>query len=100
MRHLEPIGGDAIGLEQDAAVRAHRERGADRFLRGRGAEGDDHDFARARFFLAPERLFDRELVVGVEDELDARLVEGLAVGGDLHARFGIGDALDADGNFH
>src|SRR3989442_2622205 len=36
----------------------------------------------------------------VEDELDAGLVERLAVGGDLHARLAVGDALDADRDLH
>src|SRR2546427_10870262 len=41
-----------------------------------------------------------ELIVGIEDELDAGLVERHAVGGDLHARLGVGDALDADRDLH
>src|SRR5207247_9911477 len=85
LRRLEPIRGDAVDLEQDAAVRAHGERGADRLLGRRSPERDDHDFPGASLFFAPQRLLDGELVVGIADELDARVVERLAVAGDLHA---------------
>ena len=73
--HLQPVDRDAVDLEQDAPVRAHGERGADRLLRGGGSERHDDDLARACLLLAAQRLFHGELVVRIEDELDARLVQ-------------------------
>src|SRR6266702_3856303 len=50
--------------------------------------------------LEPERLFDGEFIVGIEDVLDARLVDRLAIGGDLHARLRVRHALDTHGDLH
>src|SRR5881628_1293786 len=97
---LETVGGNRVRLEQDAAVRPHGQRGADRLLRGGGADRYDDDLARARLLLAPQRFFHGELVIRVEDELDARLIERFAVGGDLDAGLGVGDTLDADRDLH
>src|SRR6266540_551054 len=69
----EAVGGDLVDLQQHAAVGAHRERGPDRFLGGPGPERDDHDFASPGLLLAPQGLLDRELVVRIENKLDARL---------------------------
>src|SRR5207302_5198481 len=100
LRRLEAVGVESRSLEQHAAIGSHRQRGADRLLRGRGAERDDDDIARPGVLLEPQPLLDGELVVGIEDELDARFVERFAVRGDLDARLGIGDAFDAYGYFH
>ena len=97
---FQAVGMESLDLEQHAAIGAHRERGADRLLSRWGTERDDDDFARPGFLLQPQRFLDGELVVRVEDELDAGLVQRLAVRGDLDARLGIGDALDANGYFH
>src|SRR5207247_10948250 len=84
----------------DAAVRGRRQGAAHRVLGGGGAEAYDRDLARAGLLFPAQGFSARELVVGVEDELDAGLVERLAVGGDLHARLAAGDALDADRDLH
>ena len=65
LRARERIGGDLVDLQQDTAVRTHRERRADRLLRGCWTEADHRDLSGARFLFAPEGLFDREFVVGV-----------------------------------
>src|SRR2546422_3765904 len=100
LRDFETVGRDPVGLEQHAAVRAHRQGAADRLLGGGGAEAYDRDLARAGLLFVPQGFLDRELVVGVEDEPDAGLVERPAVRGDLHARLAVGDALDADCDLH
>jgi len=64
----------------------HGERGADRLLGRGGAERDHDDLPGGRLFFSPERLFDGELVVRIEDELDARFVERFAVGGEFLTR--------------
>src|SRR5256885_5719144 len=97
---FEAVGEEALGLEQDATIGSHRERGADRLLSGRRAERDDDDFSRPCLFFPAERFLDGEFVVRIEDELDASLVQRLAVRPDLDARLGIGDALDAHCYFH
>src|SRR6266480_1346337 len=100
LRGFEAIRVETLGLEQDAAIGSHRERGADRLLCRRGAERDYDDVAAPGFLLEAQRRFDGELIVGIEDELYARFVERLAVGGDLHPRLGVRDALDAHGYSH
>ena len=74
-RRFEAVGVEALGLQQDAAIGTHRERGADRLLGSRGPERDDDDFSRPRLFLLPQGFFDGEFVVGIEDEFDAHFVE-------------------------
>ena len=69
-------------------------------MRGDRSERHDDHFAGAGLLLQSQRLFDGELVVRIEDELDARLVDRLAIGGDLHARFRVWHALDTHGYFH
>src|SRR5439155_17319572 len=59
-----------------------------------------YEFAGPSLLLEPPRLFDGELIVGIENELHARFVERLAVRGDLHPRLGVRDALDAHGYSH
>ena len=61
----------------------------------------DHDrLAGAGGFLQFDRLFDRELVVRIGNELDAGFVDRLAVGGDDDLGRGVGDPLEADCDFH
>src|SRR5438874_884964 len=85
---------ESLDLEQHAAIGAHRERGADRLLSRRGAERDDDDLARPGFLLQPQRFLDGELVVRAEDELDAGLVQRLAVRGAPDAGLAVGAARD------
>jgi len=97
---MRSIPVDGLAVAQAAAIGPHGEGRTDRLLSGGGAERDDDDFTRPGVFLASQGLFDGELIVGIEDELDARFVERFAVGGDLDARLGVGDALDAHGDLH
>ena len=78
-RRDQTVRRDALDLEQHAAVGTHRQRRTDRLLRGRRSEREDDDFARSRLLFPPQRFLHGELVVGIEDELDARLVERFPV---------------------
>jgi quercetin dioxygenase-like cupin family protein len=60
----------AVGLDQDAAVGAHGQRGADRSLRLGRADRDHDDLGRLAGFLQAQRFLDRDLVEGVHRHLD------------------------------
>ena len=85
----ERVGVAGLAFDVHGLRRAAGERLAQRLLRAVGAERDHGDVA-ARFFLQADRLFERELVVRRDDELQSRLVD-LAAVGDLDARLGIGN---------
>ena len=77
--------GDEVGsraafvADEHGAVGAHRERLAQRVLRLRRAERDEHDLALAGRVLQAERLLDRVRVEGVQrtfPERSSRFVSG------------------------
>src|SRR6185437_6478420 len=90
----------AVGLHQDAAVGAHRERGADGFggLRRPDRHGDD--LARLAGFLQPDRLFDGDLVEGIHRHLDVGQFDAGAVRLDPDLDVEIDDPLHGHENFH
>ena len=59
-----------IGLDQDRAVGAHGERGAQRLLRLGRTDADRDDLLRHALFLEPDSLFHRDLVERVHAHLD------------------------------
>ena len=61
-----------IGLDLDAAIGAHGERGADRLLALLRAHRDGDDLAGDAGFLEPNRLLDADLVERVHRHLDVR----------------------------
>ena len=71
-------------LHEDAAVGAHRERGAERLLRLRRPDGDDDDLGRRALLLQPHRLFDGDLVERVHRHLDVGEVDARSVGLDAN----------------
>ena len=77
--HLEAVSG-AGRLEQHRAVDAHGERGAEGFLGRVGAHRVRHGLAGTRLLFPGEGFFYRELVVGIEDELEPGFVDRLAIG--------------------
>ena len=91
---------DAVDLDQDAAVGAHRERGADRLGRLLRPDRDGDDLGRLAFFLQPDRLLDGDLVEGVHRHLDVGELDARAVG--LHADLDvvIDHPLDGHQNLH
>jgi hypothetical protein len=56
----------------DRAIGAHRERGAQGRLNSGTAERNHDDLAGSLRLFQPQRLLERELVVGVENPGDAR----------------------------
>ena len=59
-----------VAFDQDAAVGADRQRGAQGFLALRHAARDRHHFARLAGFLQPHRLFHRDFVERIHRHLD------------------------------
>jgi hypothetical protein len=72
----------AVGLDQDAAVGAHGERGAERLLRLLRADRDGDDLGRLALLLQADRLLDGDLVERVHRHLDVGEVDARAVGLD------------------
>jgi hypothetical protein len=73
-------------LDQDGAVRADRQRRAQRFLALRHAARHHHHFGRHTRFLKAHRFFHRDFVERVHRHLDV---------GDIHAA-----AVRFDANLH
>ena len=87
-----------VGLDEDRAVGAHREAGAQLLLRVGGTDADDDDFAGAAFFLDAQRLFERDLIEGIDAHLHAVGHDTRAVGFDAHADVVVHDAFQAHQN--
>ena len=89
-----------VGLDQDAAVGAHGQPGAQRFGRLLRADRDDDDFARLAGLLQPQRLFHRDLVERVHRHLDVRQLDAgpVRLHPDLHVV--VNNPLHGDENFH
>ena len=62
--------GQRVGLDEDAAIGAHRECGSDGVARLGRADRHDDDFARLAGFLLAQRLLDRDLVERIHRHLD------------------------------
>src|SRR6266576_5249416 len=98
---LEGISGNLVRLQEHATISAPRQRGPNRLLRDGRTETDDYDLPPGpNLLFTTQRLFEREFVIGIQDEFDARFVEAFAVGSDFYARLRIRHALDADRDFH
>ena len=85
---------DAVDFHQDAAVGAHRERGADRLGRLLRADRDRHDLGRGAFFLQPDRLLDGDLVERIHRHLDVGELDAGAVRLDANLDVEIDDPFD------
>src|SRR5262249_30861569 len=59
-----------VGLDEDGAVRAHGEAGAELLLRGLAADRHEDDLATGHLLLDAPRFFDAVLVERVHDPLD------------------------------
>ena len=88
----------ASACDQDRAVRAHGEAGAQLLLRVRGADADDDDLAGAAFLLDAQRLFERDLVERVDAHLDAVGHDTRAVRLDADADVVVDDPFQAHQN--
>ena len=79
-----------VGDDEDGAVGAHREAGAELLLRGLRADADQHDLAAGVLLLDAQRLLDGDLVEGVHHPLDVVGDDAGAVGVDLELVSGSG----------
>ena len=89
-----------LDLDQDAAVGAHGEAGAERLGRLRRPDRDHHDLARLAGFLLPQRLLDGDLVERVHRHLDVGEVDAGPVRLDAHLDVEIDDPFDGDQYLH
>ena len=89
-----------VGLDEDRAVGAHRERGAQRLLRLGRADRHRDDLGRDALFLEPDRFLDRDLVERVHAHLDVGEIDARAVHLDPRLHVVIDDAFDRDEHFH
>jgi hypothetical protein len=69
-----------VGLHQNAAVGAHRQRGAHRFLTGGHPQRDRDDFLGLAGFLQTHRLFDGDFVERIHRHLDVGEFDAGTVG--------------------
>ena len=89
-----------VGLDQDRAVGAQRQRRAQRFLARGHAAGHRDDLGGDALLLQPHRLLDRDLVERIHRHLDVGRVDAGAVGLDADLDVVIDDALDRDQDLH
>ena len=89
-----------VGLDQDRAVGAHRERGAQRLLRLGRADRDRDDLGRDALLLEPDRLLDRDLVERVHAHLDVGEIDARPVRLDPRLDVEIDHPLDGDQELH
>ena len=87
-----------VGLDEDRAVRAHRERVAQLLLGLVRPDADREDFVRLAALAEAQRLLERDLVEGIGAHLDAVGHDAGAVRTHAHAHVEVDDALDADQN--
>ena len=87
-----------VGLHQDRAVRAHREPGTQLLLGIGRTDADDDDLGGAAFLLDAQRLFERDLVEGVDAHLDAVGHDTRAVRLDADADVVVDDPFQAHQN--
>ncbi len=92
--------GAAFGLDQDAAVGAHRQRGADGFGRLRRPDRDGDDLGRLAGLLEPDRLLDGDLVERIHRHLDVGKFDARAVRLDPYLHILIDRPLDGHEYLH
>src|SRR5882757_388633 len=85
-----------VGLDEDAAVGAHGERGADRLLALQRAGGKGDDLGRGPLLFHTERLFHGDLVEGVHRHLDVGRLDAGVVGLYANLDVVVDDPLDRD----
>ncbi len=85
-----------IRLHQNAAVATHGQRGPDRLLRARRADGHNHDLRRLARFLQPHGFFNRDLVKRVHRHLHLRKLDTAAVGLNADLDVVVNDTLYGD----
>ena len=99
LRHRERLQLD-VGLHQNRAIGAERQRRAQRLLARRNAAGNRDDLGRDALFLQAHGFLDGDLVERIHRHLDVGRVDAGAVGLDADLDVVIDDALDGDQDFH
>ncbi len=89
-----------VGLDQDGAVGADRQRRTQRLLAGTHAAAHRHDFGHHPGFLQTHRFFHRDLVEGVHAHLDVGQIHAAAIGLDANLHVVIDNAFDGYQNLH
>ncbi len=89
-----------VGLDQDAAVGAHGQRGADRLLALLDADGDDDELLGTPGLLQTHRLFDGDLVERVHGHFDVGGLDARPVLLDPHLDVVVDDTFDRHQYFH
>ncbi len=97
--HLQRLGID-VRLDQDAAVGAHGQGGANGFLGLDRADGDGDDLFDDALFLQPNRLFHRDLAEGIHRHLDVGQVDAGLVGFHPRLHVVIDHPFHRDQNLH
>ena len=100
LRNRERLDGHVRRLDEDAAVGADGESGADRLLRLCRPHGHDDDFRAAAFFLDADRLFDGDLTEGVHRHLHVGKIDARTVRLDANFDVVINDPLDRHQYLH
>ena len=91
---------ERVGLDQDSAIGAHGERGANGLARLRRADRDDDHFARLAGFLLPQRFLDGDLVERIHRHLDVGEFNARAVGLDADLDIVVDHPFDGHEDLH
>ena len=89
-----------VDLDEDGAVGAHGERGAQRLLRLLRPDRHDHDLFDLAGFLQPDRLLDADFVERVHRHLDVRKLDARAVRLDADPHVRIDNPLHGNQHLH
>ena len=89
-----------VGLDEDRAVGAHRQRGAQRLLRLGRADRDRDDLGRDALFLEAHGFLDGDFVERVHAHLDVGEIDARAVHLDPRLDVVIDHPLDRDEQLH
>ena len=102
LRSLATASGSTglVGLDQDAAVGAHGEAGAQRLGGLRRADRHDDDLARLAGLPQAQRFLDADLVEGVHRHLDVGEIDARAVLLDADLDVVVDNPLDGHEHLH
>ena len=89
-----------VASDQDAAIRADGERGAEGLLRLLHADGDDHDLGGHALLAQAHGLFDGDLVEGVHGHLHVGEIDAGLVGFHPNLHVVVDHPLDRDQDLH
>ena len=88
------------GHDQNGAVGAHGQRGAESFLRLLDADGDDHDLFGLARFLETDRFFDCDFVERVHRHFDIGEIDTASVRFDADLNVIVDHTFDRHEHLH